>query len=394
MNTKKIITMVGTSIFENYLEDNKDDNNFRNYVEPLKEKRANQYNDNLGRISQIKEKITQWINKKEKASAEIKSLLKLKEELKEDFEIYFLSSDTILSKLAGEILKDKLPSFGFSKVYLYEIKGLQIWDRKEFNQGMVNMINKIYQIAKEYWNNIVINITGGFKATIPYLTILAQVNRCPIYYIFENTDALIKISYIPLAIKWEVFERNEGFFAKLEREEICEVPAGVELRDDVESLLEKADNLISLNSLGIVLREQYKLQFDIFSVHELAEKYIKGTTNWKTIAEKSFKELKKRLQNCPEHADLRHSLQNVELPSGFYCFKHKEDNLQVRILYKNEERKTRYGSRELDIYIGLIRIGNDVHNVESEYVNDFKTYSNKIISLEDYKKTYKIKKEV
>ncbi|MEO0260681.1 MAG: putative CRISPR-associated protein, partial [candidate division WOR-3 bacterium] len=187
---KKIITMVGASIFENYFKKN---DNIKNYYNAIKDKRGKDWDSETDRIKRIKDKITEWAkNKPDKKniSAEIKSLLKLQEELKEDFDIYLLCSDTILSRLAGEIIKDILSQLiNNQRIETKVIGGLQIWDRKEFNAGMSNLISEIYSIAGGYWDNVIINITGGYKATIPYLTILAQINRCPIYYIFEETDA-------------------------------------------------------------------------------------------------------------------------------------------------------------------------------------------------------------
>jgi len=97
------------------------------------------------------------------------------------------------------------------------IKGLQVKNRDEFvRTGMVNLLNRIFRISNDFWDNIIINITAGYKATIPYLTVLAQINKCPIYYIFEDTDALVKIPNIPLNIDWNIFNKNEDWFFNLE----------------------------------------------------------------------------------------------------------------------------------------------------------------------------------
>ncbi|MEN3047094.1 MAG: putative CRISPR-associated protein, partial [Candidatus Hydrothermales bacterium] len=274
---KKIINMVGTSIFENYIKENHD-TDFLRYYESLKDKRVKDWEEEKERIKRLKNKISTWIEHKfkkapETVSAEIKSLIKLSKELHDDLEIFLLSSDTVLSKLAGEILKDnlsKLENFENKKVELKEIKGLQVWDRQEFNLGLSNLITEIYRIANEYWENIIINITGGYKATLPYLTILAQINRCPIYYIFEDTDALIKIPYIPISINWSIFEENEEFFFKLEKEGIREIEDEKKIDHDINSLLEFADNLYSLNPLGIALWEKYKGEYEfIYVSHEI-----------------------------------------------------------------------------------------------------------------------------
>ncbi|MGB9780143.1 hypothetical protein [Caldanaerobacter sp.] len=97
---RKVITMVGTSIFDNYREENTGDTFFKRYVEDLKDKGGSEYNKEIRRIADIKKKITEWINKKkleekENISAKVKSLVKLKEELEEELEIYLLCSDTL-----------------------------------------------------------------------------------------------------------------------------------------------------------------------------------------------------------------------------------------------------------------------------------------------------------
>ncbi len=223
---KKIITTVGTSLFENYIRNNKEQQNFIKSYQYFKDNEldANALDNEQARRNIIRKEFHQnYFKDNFDASAEIKSLIKLKQELKEDFEIYLLYSDTALSRLAAEILKDNISSYetlNHSQVQLQNIEDLQVKDRKKFIDGMSNLIYKIYKISQNYWSNIIINITGGYKATIPYLTILAQVNQCPIYYIFEDTDSLIQIPNIPLDIKWEIFEKYCQIFSDIEKENI------------------------------------------------------------------------------------------------------------------------------------------------------------------------------
>jgi len=401
---KKVITMVGTSLFENYLEKHSNDGNFIDAYDHFKDNKTKTDDlcKELNRTKNIVSKLNQsYFRNNPDASAEIKSLITLKKELKKDFEIYLLYSDTALSRLAAEILHKYLYEYKpYDELRDCEIKepkkieGLQIWDRSEFNKGMVNLIKTIENISQGCWENVIINITGGYKATIPYLTILAQVNRCPIYYIFEDTDALIKIPYIPIDINWQIFELHKGFFRKLEREKIFELPQGLseDERKDIFSLLEQTDNLYTLNPLGVILWEKYKKNFEIFYISDLVMSYLNRNNQWKVISEKSMKELKRRYILNPNDPDLDHRIVDFDNREGFKCFKHKEENLQVRILYKIKEWETRYGSKEFDIYIGNIKIGSDVHNVENEYIKDFERDIEKIRNIDKYK-IYEIKKE-
>lgn len=393
---KKIITMVGTSLFENYILEN-DDNTVKNYYEDLKDKSLEEYNKCESKIRMLKNKISEWLKKNKynvDISAEIKSLTKLKQELKDDLGVYFLTSDTVLSKVASEIITENWKNFEELKDYNFfikEIKNLQVKDKRLFNDGMVNLINAIYKIAKGYWGNVIINISAGYKATLPFLTILAQVNKCPIYYIFENTDALINIPFVPLSINWQVFKENEHFLYYLEVNTVHKLPDGIELRSEVESLVEKSDNLVSLNPLGIAFWEKYKESFDLFYISYIAIKYFENRKDRQTVIKKSFQELKRRLKENPLDPDLKHFINDFNPPNGFYTFKHKEDNLQVRILYKVDDYKTRYGSCEKKIYIGLIAVGNDVHNVESEYVEFWRQNAQKICNTDSYL-TFRIEK--
>jgi len=155
---------------------------------------------------------------------------------------------------------------------------------------------------------------------------------------------------------------------------------------------EKANNVISLNPLGIILWEKYKFSFYLFKISKIAKDYIDSKKyDVKRVIEKSFLELFRRLKENPSDPDLDHKLSGVNFPEGFRTFKHKEDNLQVRILYRKEDYKTRYGTSNYKLHIGLITVGSDTHNAENEYVETFKRDSEKIGNLEKYE-VYRIER--
>lgn len=399
---KKVITMVGTSIFDNYREENAGDTFFKRYVEDLKGKGGSEYNEEIRRITDIKKKITEWINKKklkekEDISAEVKSLVKLKEELKEKLEIYLLCSDTLLSIVAGEIIEEfikdneEVLNTQADCVKKEVIKNLQVSDREKFEDGMNRLVNKMYEISSDFWENVVVNITGGFKATIPFLTILSQVNKCPVYYIFEKTDVLIKIPNIPINVNWNVFEEHEKLFLDIEKEGIKKLSGGLKDIADIKAIVEYTGDLISFNPLGLTLWKKYKERFELFYISPIVGELI-GKREKKRIIDNSLIELKRRLLNNPDHPDLEHKLHGIDL-KVFKCFKHKEENLLVRIIYTTEKWKTSYGSEEWSVYIGDIAIGSEVHNAESEYIKQFANNLSKIENLSSYE-IYRIDKIV
>jgi putative CRISPR-associated protein (TIGR02619 family) len=394
---KKVITPVGTSLFENFLKSGKADENFIRKYEYFKNKKikAEGLEGEEGKKSILKNALNEnWFKENIDASAEIKSLIKIKNKLNDDIRIYLIHSDTALSKLASEILVDSFKYYNDlknSKVEVKGVNGLQIWDSKEFVKGMAELIKLIYHISGGYWDDVVINITGGFKATVPYLTILGQINKCDIYYVFERTEALIKIPYIPIDINWGLIERYEKFLMELEKVDIKR--GAQDISEEIEILLEVVDDMYCLNPLGVTLWEKYKSMFRYFYIFDDVKDEVKKRKN---LVEKSLLELDRRLRNNPNDRDLDHKVKNLDT-KVFKIFKHKEDNLQVRILYRTAyKEKTIYGIVDYDILIASIAVGNEVHNAgsESEYIEKFERVLNKegIFDSKNYE-IYKIQVE-
>lgn len=176
-------------------------------------------------IDQVKKEALQRILKEgNEVSAELKSISKIISTLhpQERINIRFISSYTILSALASEVLKDyineKFPKnieayFNRGKDAIY---GLQVRDADLFmNEGMPNLLARLSEILEEIGMTdscgepkVLFNMTGGFKATIPYLTFFAQLHDIPTYYIFERSDQLIEIPYFPLEFDFGVIDDN------------------------------------------------------------------------------------------------------------------------------------------------------------------------------------------
>jgi putative CRISPR-associated protein (TIGR02619 family) len=392
---KKVITPVGTSLFENFLKSGKADVNFKRKYEDLKKIKAEGLEGEKGKKSILKNALNEnWFKENIDASAEIKSLIKIKQKLNDDIRIYLIYSNTALSKLASDILVNSFKYYNELKNSEVEVKGvngLQIWDSNEFVKGMAELIKLIYHISGGYWNDVVINITGGFKATVPYLTILGQINKCDIYYIFEEAEGLIKIPYIPIDINWDLIERYEKFLMELEKEDIKR--GAQDISEEIEILLEVVNDMYCLNPLGVTLWEKYKSMFRYFYIFDDVKDEVQKRKN---LVEKSLLELDRRLRNNPNDRDLDHKVKNLDT-KGFKIFKHKEDNLQVRILYRTAYKgKTIYGIVDYDILIASIAVGNEVHNAggESEYIERFERVLNKeeIFDSKNYE-IYKIQVE-
>jgi putative CRISPR-associated protein (TIGR02619 family) len=376
---KKVITIVGTSLFENYLDEHTNDINFKNAYNHFKNNKmkADELDKEPNRRGNIEKSLKEsYFRNNQNASAEIKSLIKLKEELNEELEIYLLYSDTALSRLAAEILQRTLFCYEELKNCRIhtpqKIRGLQIWDRDKFNKGMVNLIQRIENISQGYWENIIINITGGYKATIPYLTILAQVNRCPIYYIFEDTNALIKIPYIPIDINWDIFDEYWEYFERIAHpNSLSKEDLKRDFLNECSNLSEetKIDNItyVTLGPIGEILWRKYKSRFFIFYAPEEVYDEIQKQDNIMCILTSKFgnNEMRKN---------------KTEIKNGHYVY--DDGDNPYRIFYFEHEGK---------IYIYKTF---EKHKEYENYLNQTGIDENFRKQIIEKSKIYKIRKEV
>jgi len=223
----KVITTVGTSLFDNYQKTT--GNNFRYYnffkdkeyyCELYKGKESSQQEKLLKKNECIRNdgKFQEWIsNNNDTCCAEISSLRKILNEpsLKKEkiAEVRLLATQTILSRLAAEIIRDK-----FSKVIKgVEIKfdpdvgdvidGLSLVSADDFEKkGLSVLVDRLDKLGI-YNKKIVLNITAGYKGVIPFLTILGQLNEdAEIMYLYEDSGKIINIPKISIAFDWSVME--------------------------------------------------------------------------------------------------------------------------------------------------------------------------------------------
>jgi len=213
---KTVITTVGTSIFTNYFD--KDKNKYSNlnkdHYKKLKNKPFSEWKDWEDRINKFKSVISNWVKNNEDASAEIKSLVKIQEKLKARLKVILLTTDTILSNLDADLIRDY---FKDSENIIideghYNIKDLQVEDYKKFVEGRENLIGEIRKIVKKEFSktkdwrktiksiaeNYKFCISGGYKIIIPTITIIAQIYKMETFYVFENSNDLIETAIIPL----------------------------------------------------------------------------------------------------------------------------------------------------------------------------------------------------
>jgi len=397
---KKIITTVGTSLFTNYLEQNSD---ISNLYQAIKDKPYHEYRKEERRVNRIKNKLLEFA-KKENSCAELTSIKKLQEKY-EDIEVFLIATDTIESVLISEVLEELFIENNIEANFDNDniIEDLQVHNYMKFKKGLSNLIERLYKISEYYYENIVLNITGGYKALIPYLTIFGQVNSVSLYYIFDDSKELISIPQAPISINWSLFQKYKNIIdnlfegVEIDNWEIYKRENNIEedFPDIVESI--NIDNTIylTLNVIGRIFYERYRT-FMIIEVLKGAN-FSKENAGNRLEIEKVIQELYKRLQEYIRNnsiintTDLISSIKKLSdqddlkhggnLDKNSFIFK-STNNGQIRLVYSPEIKYN-----EVFIKIFFYERGNFNH---SKYIDDLKNKMKLLTDMESI--SYPIKK--
>ncbi|WP_422448337.1 putative CRISPR-associated protein [Thermoanaerobacterium sp. DL9XJH110] len=350
---KRVITTVGTSLFTNYLDRKKD---IEPHYKSIKELPHKEWEERRSRIDIIKKSVLGWAKNNPKASAEIASILKIKESVKDDLEVYLLATDTIVSRLAAEIIEEVLLDNGNIRVMFNPqtdvIEGLQVEDYKFFVEtGLRKLVERIEQIINYYPDNVIFNITGGYKGVIPYLTILGQINRCEIVYIYEETETLITIPKVPISVDFRVFDRYYEEILQLEevinnysRAKNEKFQAFEEL--EKMGLVEKIDSGAVLSPIGIILFKSFKNQYFVFYCSDDVWDEIQNQREIQRVIAEKFSNKQIR-ENKTEDKNGHYVYDDGNNPNRIYYFEH-DGKIYIYKTFEDEEAAKEYIEKSID----------------------------------------------
>lgn len=317
---KTIITTVGTSLLEYYKHEYAEA--FKNLGDKLKPYSDSEWLNLLSDRHTIRDRILSAAKAEDyqdnQASAELTSLVRIKEQIGE-LRTILVTSDTLQGHLAGEILYHLLPDFGIQTAYIERIPGLNMDPRQEkektIQQGFRNYIRFLIEAADRHREELVAyNISGGFKAIIPVSTLIASWQQLPLYYIYEESDYLVKIPPFPVNLdssvcqdfkpilqrfeKEVVIHRHDSAYAKwyadLEKEKQASFDMFITANDP------RHPQGILLSALGTILWEAYKEATK-------SPVYTEGKTDWRHL---------KKAQETLPRIDLNIKFQEIETPIG------------------------------------------------------------------------------
>ncbi len=202
--SKLIITMVGISIISNEIYHEEFESDIACMVEG---QRPNLY-DLV--VTKTTEKLLRNVKNGKTGkniSAEITSLKTFKNSkalgLANNDVIAIFSTDTEDGKFCAEVNKKVLETLAWCKVLepivITGLKTKKIREDEDISEsfkkaGLQNLKAKVDNLLSQNYDDKYFNITGGFKATIPYITILAFEKGMSLFYLYEESDKLIIIN--------------------------------------------------------------------------------------------------------------------------------------------------------------------------------------------------------
>lgn len=218
--------------------------------------------------------------------AEIHTLYEIaKEKPTETLQVYLLATDTVTAVLACELIiawlnfkkedgdetakriqiaaavntgeLDKMRQqrsiyqSAYPDAFILPIPDLQVNDPRQFQTtGFSNLLTAINAIAGK--DNPLLNISGGYKATIPILTIMGQIYGYPLRYTHQDNKEgqIIGLEKLPVAFDYSIFEDNYLAFELLNPDRaLYNLPTPEVFKDN---LAEQAD-FESINNSGLII---------------------------------------------------------------------------------------------------------------------------------------------
>lgn len=191
-------------------------------------------------------------------SAETNSLERLR--VRADDQVVLLHSDTLDGKLcANEVAELLRTDLGIANPVLEPVDGLQVTDATRFRRdGIGSLFKRLdeYAVLAGDEGEVLLNITGGFKSVVPYVTLYGMLRGQRVVYLFERSEELISLPPAPLAFDWgrlasasKALTRAEAAMTESEfYEQIPDLGDGD--REWYGSMLEREDGMLYPSAFG------------------------------------------------------------------------------------------------------------------------------------------------
>jgi putative CRISPR-associated protein (TIGR02619 family) len=155
-------------------------------------------------------------------SAELNTLDRI--DLESGDRVVLISTDSAPGRVCSEALAGIIEEVYPVEVEIVRIEGMQVYDAKRLRElGLKNLVREVLDryLANDdvrYSYEILINPTGGYKAVVPFLTILGMLYGRKAIYLFEHAEELVELPPLPLTFDIHIFERVKDALRYIDEE--------------------------------------------------------------------------------------------------------------------------------------------------------------------------------
>lgn len=291
-------------------------------VAPLSGNDREAYRRGIGeRLDRLRDQVQDRALFLTRASAETNSLHRL--QVSDRDLVVLLHTETDDGQICAEELQRLIAETFKAEVELARIVGLQVSDQRRFRrEGIQNLFNEVHRRCRHMLDEpeppIVLNATGGFKSTVPYLTLYGLMYRLPVVYIFERSDALLWLPPAPIHFDYERLARAEAALRRLQelgampKHEFFELIPRLPFHERpwFESLLEEDDGMVTLSAFGFLLAEALEREQSQVYISPAAAKAYEASAG---IARSQFTYMLDRVSDPLWRVQKRHTYHNSEL---------------------------------------------------------------------------------
>jgi len=326
---KVLINTVGTSILGNFL--------LSDEIKTLLNSASSSGKDKKILFNRAKKFVDNKIRDSKKnigaVSAEINCLNKIG--VHSGDYLYFLVSETIDGELCGNLVKNFCHEYFQTECFIKIIPGLQVHDARLFErEGLNNFVEEVIRIYDRYRGyEVILNTTGGFKAVVPYTTLLGLVFGLSTYYIFERSNQLIKLPAAPIDFDLDILKSLEPVIGEI-KGDYMELPlflkkTGLQYDnlDKLSGAIVLEDGFVTLSPLGrlIYMRYLFKKGYRVELSRQVHKKLQSGRYDAST-----FRTIFSKMED-PVH--LKSKLHNEIQGKNVDCDCYKGGDTGERIFY-------------------------------------------------------------
>ncbi len=199
----------------------------------------------------------------QRACAETNSLHSLN--VRTDDRILLLTTETPDGLICAEEVARLLHNKCRVQCQIAKIEGLQVGDATRFRRVG---IQKLFDALDHHCGDLtdgglqtVLNVTGGFKSVVPYVTLYGLLHQLPVVYLFERSKSLLRLPPVPINFDYERLSQAMDALDLLQREGVIpkegffQAIPGLEYhrRDWYECLLEEDHGNVTISAFGALL---------------------------------------------------------------------------------------------------------------------------------------------